>query len=210
MIEFNNLIEATKYVSTCPLCKKFIHIKDMDINYTLKFSGCSGKDYGRTLITFNQSSLSYNDKIIICLQTGEVTRDSKINTRDLSAQIGSHFASINGTPQTTGDMYFGLGMECYGCRDYYYMIQLVVNLEPIRLSKIYLNSESVIIRNDEGRYEIRNCYTTGNTEYLFSSGQPSEEGTIAISKRQLLPLVSLDRQYPAKTLSRIKNLLIFT
>lgn len=210
MIEFNNLMEATKYVSTCPLCKKFLHIKDMDINPTLKFSGCSGKDYGRTLITFDQSSLLYIDKITICLQTDEVTRELTENIRELSTQVGSYLTFVNGVPQTTGDMYFGLGLECCGCQDYYYMLQLVVSLSPsIRLSKICLNSESVIIRNNESRYEIRNSYTTGNTEYLFSSDQPNED-TITISKRQLLPLIPLDRQCPIKTLQRIKNLLIFT
>jgi hypothetical protein len=122
---------------------------------------------------------------------------------DLYHENGSAAAS-------NGHKYLGLGRDSCKCQKYSFMLQLIVNLKLLNLSEIYLNSEKVIIINQEGRYEIRNVYTTNKTEYGFFPGNPEVELVDVSYKHQLLPLIPLDRQHPDKTLQRIKNLLIFT
>lgn len=209
MIQFDSLIEAIQYIKHCPLCKERLIVKrDTVTRHTLSAIHTWEVE---TIFTFTESNADYSDKIKICMENQTVERDIT-QFRETKYGIQGVVSFHANYPLTCGDKYLGLGMECPNCRNYNFMIQIVVSLKPLRMTKICLNSESLTFDGKEKTYEIRNIYTTGQTEYVCYAGTGSggEEGTVFVQGRQTFPLISFDRNDPHRFLQRVKNLLIFT
>jgi hypothetical protein len=212
MIKFDSLVEAVEYIKKCPLCQeRLMFKKDIDIYYH------KSRDWElETTLIFTESNMSYSDKLKICLQTGKVERETQVYEEIGAGITGTITQPIWGgsygmNPSANGHKYLGLGMECPNCRNYNFMIQIVVDLEPCVIANIVLNSESLTFKDKDKTYEIRNIYTTNQTEYMYyNSDAVSEEGTIHLGGRENLPLIPLDRSNPNYFFRRVKNLLLWT
>jgi hypothetical protein len=213
MIQFPTLLQAVEYIRGCPLCQeRLVFKKDVDV-YHHRYPVTHSWEIETTLI-FTDSNLSYSDKIKICLQTDKVERETETYKETVSSSItssipGGYYSSTY--PPSMGFKYLSLGMECPHCRNYNFMIQIVVDLEPRQIARILLNSESLTFKEKDATYEIRNVYTTSQTEYKrYSRTTNADFATSAIFGQQTLPLISLDRNNPHHFLQRVRKLLLWT
>jgi hypothetical protein len=214
MIQFPTLLQAVEYIRGCPLCQERLAFKeDVDV-YHHRYPVTHTWEIETTLI-FTDSNPSYSDKIKICLQTDKVERETETYKETVSSNITS---SIPGGyysytyPPSMGYKYLSLGMECPHCRNYNFMIQIVVDLEPRKIARILLNSELLIFRDKDNAYEVRNIYTTSQTEYTCYPEARPRSGKVLTSmssKQQTLPLIPLDRDKPHHFLQRVRKLLLW-
>ena len=230
MIQFPSLLQAIDYAKRCPLCKKSIHFEsDIQVNRQKGLNQYTGLNkYINTAIDWEQDprnwttkttltftdvgGTSYTDIISICLETHEVKRKLSYH-QDLGYGTNgllTSYSVCSPSPTVKGDKYLGLGMVCTSCNNYNFMIQIVIALEFMAVSKVLLNSESMSFFEKGGMSEIRNIYTLDKTEYNFFSGEPIKGDPYDFVRSQTLPLIPLDKENPLHTLQRVKNLLIFT
>jgi hypothetical protein len=201
MIQFNSLKEATQYIPNCLLCRGHIDFSEVDV-LRMWNERCGFQ----TTLIFKSNDLyrSHENTISIDLETEEVSRETKY-IDNYSSSL-PYFSSGKAHVPDTGDMYLGLQMRCKYCLNYNYVIQIIVNLDTLRIKNRILNSECVLIKEFDKTYSVKNIYTTNKTEYKLY-GRPA---SFEADKTQELPLIPLDREHPQKTLKRIQNLLIFT
>jgi hypothetical protein len=213
MNRFYNIQEAISYLSPCLLCKYGMGLDclsgspDSQLNY----------GYGdfSPVITYSIMDKSFEDKFMINVRSNEVKRD--IVTHREEYVVGGYDGTNSyagktsfANPQTSGTRYLYLGGSCRNCRKYGYVLQIIIRLQPLTLTDVVFNSETVTFQANEmgERWELKNIYTTKQT--VYSHFAPPVPGTIVQEAKQNFPLLPLDREDPSKTLKRVKNLLIFT
>lgn len=211
MIEFSNLLEAMQYAPGCLLCQGDMKHRYYDL-YSIDTVNSPNSKFGfETAFTFDQSEIDYIDRYSIFIETGMIERKCDQNKNQIIIN-GLSPNKSKSSPPLLGDKYLSLGMICGKCEDYCFTIQMIIDLECLKLKKIFLKSEQISIRNTEGNYNIRNTYTDKITKYLFDSCHQLfvYKNPYDTNKYQELPLIPLNRKNPVETLQRIKKLLIFT
>lgn len=218
MIEsFYSVQQALDYFPRCLVCGYNISGLDFiqsaaaistEVDYTFK-----GRE-SRPKLIYKLLENGYEEVYEIDVHTSRV--DRRVTIRNEECVAGSFAGTTrygytgSSTPPTSGLKYLYLGVSCQSCKKYDYALQLIVDLDPLAMKRILLNSERVIFQENElgERREIRNVYTTRRTEYSYF--RKPEPGTIVEELKQELPLLPFNRVDPNKTLERVKNLLIFT
>lgn len=206
MIEFQTLLQAANYFPKCLLCKSSMDFKNRDSDAIEKSYDSPYRSGLTTTITYNCHERDYIDSYVVHIETGEVKRDIQYLTQAMGGMMSSVGRALH--PAPFGDKYLSIGMECLKCHKYNYLIQMIIDLESVRIARILLNSEKLSFYVGNEYHTIRNVYTTNKTEYSYYN---IKDESLSISeKKEELPLITLNREDPTKTLKRIQNLLIFT
>lgn len=208
MTEFDSLYSALTYSPICPMCKHGIKLMD----------SLSGSPISAIKINVDGSNLCLYPEIVYTMidsnyeDTYTFRLDSKVVQRTIKEKLdyepaGSHGQSLvrhsARYPVYSGKQYIAFHVNCKNCSKYNFVIQVVIDLDSSFIDHILLNSESMVFFDETGRIEIKNVYSTNQTDYCYSSGE-AKKGV------EHFPLIPLDWEDPQKTLKRLKNLLIFT
>lgn len=215
-IKFFNLQEAFNYLFPCLICKHSMGFGSLsgapDSRLEYEFDNNGRGDFYPHLI-YRVVDGGCEDKFTIGIYGNDIDRETRRTIQDdyVTGDNSFHYSrpTLSSHPQTSGFKYLALRGSCTDCYKYDWVVQLVVGLEPLKLMEVVFNSETVIFQAEAGeRWELKNIYTTRKTIYTHFA--PPRLGTIVHEAKQDLPLLPLNREDPAKTLKRVKNLLIFT
>lgn len=219
MNKFYNIHEAVGYLSPCLLCRGSMGFACLSgepgSQLEIAFDNSGYGDFS-PILTYSIVDSAFEDKFTINTQNNGVRRH--INRQHQYETAGSHDGILPYTgvkfpahyPITAGIRYLYLGGTCPNCKKYGYVLQIVIQLKPLVLMGVVFNSETVTFQvdNTSERWELKNVYTTKQTVYShFATPVP---GVLISEAKQNFPLLPIDREDPTKTLSRVKNLLIFT
>jgi len=197
MKQFQNLIEAIKYHSTCPFCSGKMST-DMDLTYD--------ENSLKAYLKFGVS------KVIVDCVTNDIIQYSEQSSIDTTYSIGCGRPAVQtwGASQglsTNGVDYRRVSISCEDCYKYGYLVQVLISLSDAKIVGLFLNSETVSVEDMARLYEIKNIYATEKTEMsIFHQLTSKQKGPL---DKVDLPLIPLDLQNPMKTVERIKKLIVF-
>lgn len=218
MNNFYSLQQVFNYFSSCLMCKYGMGMDCLtgapisNVAIGIEFDNHGLGDYYPSL-TYRLQESSFDEEFKIDTRNNRVYRKLKEHYRD--EIVGGYSTNVQfvnkcSYPQVAGVKYLYLGGSCSKCKQYNYVLQLLVKLDPLCLTDIVFNSETCIFQDylRGERWELKNVYTTQKTIYTHFA-EPVLN-TLIREAGQELPLLPLDRSEPNKTLERVKNLLIFT
>lgn len=216
MMPFHTLSQIFSYQPYCPLCKSCTAVFPGEVSRSDKW-GPSG--YHRATLTFYSGGSSADvdidtGMIIDWRETRQLERYYTIGG-DTASYSPSRYAYANSPGSgfsSSGIDIFRLTMGCQVCHKYQYLIQVHLSFSERRFRVAYLNSESISFEETNGvLYEINNNYCTGKTEYIvFTRKYEGIPDGTPDGKICQLPLIPLNLRDPAKTLHRVKTLLVFS
>lgn len=190
--EFLSIDDGLNYMIRCPNCNSLMEINDRDAEVkTITNSNA-------TITSKLEFDLYSADLLIVDFESG-------------SCEIKSDSYNL----YSGGVLHQRLGIECNDCCQYYYVLNLKIDLETMLVSGLYLDSETLTVEKDHIVYEIKNSYSIGQTHYSVIKRIREAKGKVthiidSIDKTIDLPLVPLDVFNPDETLKRINNLIIFS
>ena len=104
----------------------------------------------------------------------------------------------------SGTLIIKIELDCYKCSMYHYIIATYLDLTALKFIYAVLNTEFFSFEEGEsGLYDIHNNYARGIT--TFTHYPYEDEG-----KSFETPLIPINFSNPRETLTRIKNLIVFT
>lgn len=106
-----------------------------------------------------------------------------------------------------GTFMFSVVSVCGHCAKYSHVLQVHVEIGPMRMIGCFLNSELIHVEDNSRRYEINNVYATEKTKMITYHTKLSQSHPPLDSVE--MPLIPLDMKDPMKTVERIKSLLVF-
>ena len=209
MKRFYTLLDAINYQTDCPICHKKLRINDRHAE--LKVRWRLGAHQEQTLVW----KLADSDELIVNLQNNHIEMIQKTAKMTPVYEVGSISPHYIGAPIYDGILYERLGVECDSCCQYSFLIRVQVDVGRGVFTDIQLNSEYLTIDSAKGTvYEIKNVYTTEETEFTILGNvvrYPTFGRIYSSDKKRLtLPLIPIDLQNPEKTLERIKTLVLFS
>jgi hypothetical protein len=219
MIEtrFYNIQEAISYLSQCLLCKYSMGLGNLSGSSTSQIS-IDHEGYGdfQPVITYSILDKPFEDRFMIGVKNNSVRREIVKNEAEEMISSVDDFTMTrvvkhHGTyPMTAGVKYLSLVGSCNNCHKYGFVLQLIIELQTLKMFEVVFNSETLTFQTDtmSERWELKNIYTTKKTIYTHFA--PPKPGLLISEAKQDLPLLPINREDPAKTLKRVKNLLIFT
>lgn len=188
---FESLKEGFYYQTHCPICSNELRVNDRDAEVK--------KDNQRFLLTWELT----DDALNIDVDTGEAELIIKDPSPATFKPGQATTAYVHGwTPVYSGYLFLRAELECNKCCQYSFLLKILVDLDAKKVSEVQLNSEIVCLEIGRDVHEIKNIYSTDQTEY-YRAG-------FGEAKPLLLPLIPLNLQNPEKTLDRIKKLIIFS
>jgi hypothetical protein len=208
---FTYLRDAIAYQTHCPICFTKLKMDENDATIHKQFLQLRSQS---TIVWVIESG-----ELVVNLETNEIEKVSKIKEATPIYGVGYHSSMSYTTAHqsTSGKMFVKLSMDCEDCGQYFFTIQMLVDIGETKIEFIRLNSEHLSVEDESGTlHEIRNVYTTGKTEYnritkTVRPGSPKRELTVTYEGDIVsLPLIPLDLQHPKKTLERIKTLILFS
>lgn len=199
-LEFCNLQSAIDYHSNCPICGALLEID-------------KGK-YSRQIESFpsNNEKITFylgDDQLTVGLTSNqiEIKLNQMFNYQDIYCAGDSTSFKLSGISYgiipTSGSYIHDIIISCIKCCQFSYVVKLLVDIDSLKLSGIYLELESITIENDDIVHEVRNIFTLNKTEYISFS----KNGGTKITN---LPLVQLDFLNPQDTINRIRKLILFS
>lgn len=209
MKRFSSLLDGVHYMIGCPLCSKTMSYDFAGVTLAAKVSRYG--DIFHELIF----DLNSRDYVKINMETEEVILEYNKSFIDYSyVTSGNSPASYisppaNYYPINDGVLFLRLSKSCEACCQYTYTLGIQADVQKCVVLHTFLNSEHLTLEEDLGStvYEIRNVYTTGQTEYRTICRKDNSQGT---NKPLSLPLVPMDLTDPKATLARVKKLVVFS
>jgi len=199
MIQFQSLNQAFEYHKCCPSCGSHLIVDSGDFAERVEYS--DGHQCQRFAFRMDYK---YDDVLYINTFTNEVEFRLTRSLHEEPVYGGGHRSGQTPTYKSYDGMWYqGIITSCHECCQFSYTLQLQVDLGRPKVIGIILNSETISLDDKGVTHEIRNTYTTKQTEY-YRTTLSAKEKTIT------LPLIPLDFNDPKKTLDRIKTLLIFS
>lgn len=208
MKKFHNILSGINYQPFCPSCKSHMRINGPESNVVL--------NYGQDLLA-NLNTITFeweNESIELEVESGSVcniTQRSNMNTMYAIGNANPIFSSHGAPPgiPNSGIFMCRLRRTCNECSMYSYTLQIVIDMERKMVGAVFLNTESISFENTDisGIHkvcEIKNLYGTKKTVYTIFEIESGKDKILE------LPLIPLNLQNPEETLSRIKNLVIFS
>lgn len=185
MKQFSTVREALSLHTHCPCCRDYLTVKD---------SPSSIFSYATRKITFpmsggDQVSVNCDNNDVSLTLCSKPSFDPFYATQRLSA-LRSY----------DGIMYEGINPVCHTCRKFSYGITVKIDLNDMKISGIFLNSETIVVYDTKGSHEVRNVYWNDQSTTTYSCGD----------KKETIPLVPLNLSNPQETVDRIRKLLIFS
>lgn len=196
--KFASFHEAINYHSQCPICQNPLEINDNRIVHnTKKYHDESTYHY----LTFALGE----DTLTIDTHTEriDIVMNHPYNVIYSMGSPSAHYVKGHGTIPTSGVFIQGFNIDCMICCQFSYTLQMIVDMNEVKLAGVYLNSESVTMETEGIVHEVRNVYSTHKTEYTSFN---KSGGHKSVS----LPIMPLDLQAPQETISRIRKLIIFS
>lgn len=203
---FNNLLEATTYYGHCHACKKgkLVHSLEMETD--------GSEHFYKWNLSENVDS-DTDDWIIVNAETNKIHDYQQSRNHDAYIySIGTDsFVDVikrrgiyASKPNKDGFLFESIHISCGTCRNFGYTIQIIMNMSSGNVISISLNSEYIsYIGSDQQYHTVRNSFTFGKTEYVYSLADGSRK-TITV------PLIPIDLENPAETVGRVKKLGIFS
>jgi hypothetical protein len=143
-------------------------------------------------LIIDHESLAAVSNDIISLETGIANDIMNINS------ISNHIELTTDSPAAyNGLAYHRIQIECYYCISYGYTLQLILDMSPIKLTSIILNSEFLRFISHEDIFKVKNYYPLQAT-YLINN-----------NVSRALPLTIFNMNNPSETIDRIKTVIPF-
>lgn len=192
-IYFSSILDAMSYRKQCPFCLHNLDFSDSDLICRDMESGEVELDAGADntiIVNIHNQQIEIKEK----MQFPVISGDGAIVRKTYSKLSNREF--------------FRIKLECPKCSCYSIAFQLIIDLINNRMEPLVLNSETFTIEDLDTKYvhEIRNVYSTQETEYTFYP----KVGSSDEDKSYTFPLIPLDLTDPYHTLRRIKTLLVFS
>lgn len=211
-MKFPSLLSGINYQTACPICAGPMKIdtRDAELDTSCDYSG-----HQKRTLTWHQDGV-----LVIDLDTEEFSLTIKqpkafCPVLGYSGSSGSYASSpVYKQFAFNGTVYIGLGIECQNCCQYSFGLKIILDTDGKGQGQISteLNSEILSIEDKVGDlvHEIKNIYSTNQTEYTYFAGTRNKEFNTWNDKTVILPLIPLDVRDPSKALNRIKTLVIFS
>lgn len=198
MLQFSSFSNALRYQLHCPICKSKLEPDRYKHAYYddggTKISCLMGDD-------FNISIDLDTEKVEIILD-----RPKSYLTNNISSY--NPYSTTPPSYNYNGQVLQGLKINCNDCFQYSYTLQVHIDLTAAQLTKVFLNSEVITTEDKTGVHELHNNYSLDKTYYRY---YPKHHDSIIESKNAIeIPVIPLNLQNPLETISRVKNLVIFS
>jgi len=210
MKAFKNLTEAVTYHRRCYVCHNHLQ-NHLDISLVIE-----NNLYKWNLSEYVDSET--DDWIVVNAITNEVDsiRITRRNDNELlysgmdspmTKRFLKHAKRLD--KDYNGILYESIQIDCQKCHHFGYTVQVVIDLVNMFLKDILLNSEFLSYEDEGGQlHEIKNVYATDKTEYIYHVTPTDHyDGS---KKCVSIPIISLNLNNPAETVSRIRKLVIFS
>jgi hypothetical protein len=197
-LKFPSFRAAITYHSQCPICLNPLEINDNRIV-------SNTKKYHEDIMYHNLTFALGDDMLSIDTRTERIDISIRHPFDPIYTIGSSTFYNVPGTHPipSSGIFIQGFNIDCMICCQFSYTLQMIIDMNEVKLAGIYLNSESITVESDGMIHEVRNVYSTHKTEYSSFSKNGGQ-------KSFSLPIVPLDLQFPQDTISRIRKLIIFS
>lgn len=198
-LKFSSFQSAITYHPSCPVCfgrlqlsNQIENIFEYGINPVNKITFRFGED----ILTIDTKTESITVKIT------QTQSYQPVYSMGCSVPY-FHPGIVNTYIPTSGIFIQGLNMDCVTCCQFAYTIQMIIDMNEVRLAGLYLNSETITIESEGIVHEIRNAYSLDKTEYTSFSKDGGRKTTS-------IPLIPLDLCNPKDTVDRIRKLILFS
>ena len=188
---FDYLENAIKYRQNCPVCKDKMHLSNCYEDIVSNTISLTDFEFDIVISKNNNKIVSFTER-----------RDIQF-MYDISGNIVDSIPSRNyGIKSVNGSLYKAISIECKKCDQYYYVIQMIIDINNICIKELKLNSETLSIdKLGKNTYEIKNNYITEKTQF--------QSFVLGNDKFMELPLIPLDLDNPSKTITKIQSLISF-
>lgn len=199
-----SIIEAIKYRTHCPSCKKQLQVNESELAEE-RFGPAGQKIYVFYIDQRYQSTCEVDtltSKVIINLNRSEdflananPTYCSKIHSNKGGYSIHS------------GKFMHALHVECAKCHHYGFTLQVHIDLANGNLEGVFVNSEELVFDKDDLSCEIRNNYAFGKTEFTYWKRGGLKK--LSDSKKMIIPLMKVNFEKPLDSFDRLKKLALY-
>lgn len=200
MKHYTSIIEAIKYRTHCPACKKQLQVNETELAEE-KYGQLGQKIYVFYVDQRYQSTCeidSYTSKVVININDNVGLQHPYYHSRNYSLP--------NYTVQK-GKFMHALHVECAKCHHYGFTLQVHIDLTTCLLEGVFLNSEALVFDNDKLSCEIRNNYAFDKTEFTYWKRGGLKK--LSDSKKMIIPLMKVDFEKPLDSFDRLKKLAIY-
>lgn len=179
MTKFDNIKQALDYHATCPICDSIPDIRNENIRY-------DNYEADILRIITPRGNDEYSESILyIDILTNVLTID--LNNKHPSKPYN-------------GIYHQGITLDCSQCNEFHFILKLTIDINQKIVSNIELNSEAVLIRDEEGAaHRIKNTYYDNKTTYDFN-----------FKPLVVVPMIPINFDNIEETMDRLKNLIIFS
>lgn len=202
---YTSIIEAIKYRTHCPQCKKQLQVNESELAEE-RFGQAGQKIYVFYLDQRYQSTCEIDtltSKVKILIN----------DTEDYTAGTNTIYynkAGVKGYIVHSGKFLHALHVDCPKCHHYGFTLQVHIDLTKCELEGIFLNSEALLFNNgDLVNYEFRNNYSSDKTEFTYWDRTNVNPKEMIRANRVEVPLMNIDFENPFPSVDRIKKLLVF-
>lgn len=207
MKQFYNLMEALGYHTTCYVCGSRLK-HDLQTDYDNNFLPQFKWNLSHRIDTDTDDWITIDgrtNKIIYAEPIRRYDRDSIYD----GSQTFRHRKYDGSVLERGGTLYESIQVECEKCSQFYYVLQIIIDVSARQLIGIFLNAECISYKDSSGNFHrIKNLYSKEKTSYYYPTESTADYDTN--TKNILVPLIPINFQNPTETVVRIKKLSVFS